>query len=245
MIELDTIYNEDCLIGMKEIPDKSIDMILTDPPYGTTRNKWDVHIDLDAMWLEFNRVIKDHGAMCVTCQQPFETDLINANRRYFRYEWVWDKRCASGFLNANRMPLRRHENVAVFYKHLPTYNPQFGKGEPYTRPRNGATSNYGVFERFTGDYDGRRYPTDIVSVINKQGFLGRGGVKQTHPTEKPIELFEYFIKTYTNVGDVVLDAFSGSGTTAAAAKRLGRRYICFETGAEYYRRSVERAAKAE
>lgn len=223
------LINGDCLEVMKEIPDKSIDMILADPPYGTTsRNKWDVVIPFEPMWEQINRVIKDDGAILIFSQLPFSCDLIQSNRKYFRYEWVYEKPNASGFLNANRMPLKCHENILVFYKKLPTYNPQKAEGKPYLRKTGSRTSkNYGVFdgsyhiENKTGD----RYPRDIIKFNKETGL---------HPTQKPVQLLEYLVKTYTNENETVLDSCMGSGSTGVACKNLNRNFIGIELDEKYF-----------
>lgn len=248
-LTLDTIYNEDCLIGMDRIPDKSIDMILCDLPYGTTRNKWDSVISLDNLWVQYKRVIKDKGVIVLTGQIPFTIDLANSNREWLRYEWIWEKHNSTGFLNANRMPMKVHENVLVFYNALGTYNPQgtipakkktpcgsmsdiydtksdYAKKKVQMRSVNDSpkmSSNYNDTPR--GYYfDLTNYPTDILRFKNDI---------VAHPTAKPVALFEYLIRTYTNEGETVLDNCMGSGTTAVACIRSGRHFIGFETNEEY------------
>lgn len=225
----------DCLILMDDLPDKSIDMILCDLPYGTTsRNKWDSIIPTDKLWAQYKRIIRDGGAIVLFAQQPFACDLIQSNRKWFRYEWIWEKSCAVGFLNANRMPLRAHENILVFYNKLPTYNPQKTNGKPYrAKSGNRATTNYGIFD---GDYrtvnlDGKRYPRDVIRFNGETGY---------HPTQKPVPLCEYLIKTYTNEGELVLDNCMGSGTTGLACVNTNRRFIGMELDKEYLRIAKER-----
>ena len=167
-MELNKIYNMDCLIGMKEIPDKSIDMILCDLPYGTTKNKWDSIIPFRLLWLEYERTIKDHGAMVFTGQGLFSINLIKSNEKYYRYTIIWEKTKAGGFLNAKRMPLQAHEDIIVFYKKLPTYNPQMGTGKPYTKKAitNGDGKNYGKFNRVgtVNINDGLRLPRSVIKI---------------------------------------------------------------------------------
>ena len=225
-MELNKIYNEDCLVGMKRIPDKSIDMILCDLPYGTTANKWDVVIPLDKLWEQYNRVIKDNGAIILTAQTPFDKVLGASKLDLLRYEWIWRKKQGTGHLNAKKMPLKNHENVLVFYKNLPTYNPQYEEGLPYIVTCSGHSSNYGnQTGGVTTVNDGFRYPLSV------QDF--KHDVDKLHPTQKPVVLFEYFIKTYTNEGDTVLDNCMGSATTAVACMNTDRNFIGFEKEKSY------------
>ncbi|WP_125702394.1 DNA-methyltransferase [Lacticaseibacillus daqingensis] len=224
-MELNKIYNQEALAGMAEIEAGTVDMILTDLPYGTTRNNWDSIIPLDAMWQQFNRVIKPNGAIVLTSQQPFTTRLISSNPKRFRYEWIWQKSIATGFLNARRMPLKKHENVLVFYQRLPTYNPQYTMGKPYMTRTNKASSNYGHMKpTATIATDGKRYPVDVLNIKSETGL---------HPTQKPVGLMAYMINTYTNAGETVLDCCMGSGTTAIAAIQTGRNFIGFELNKDY------------
>ena len=230
-MELNKIYNEDCLVGMSAIPDKSIDMILCDLPYGTTRNKWDTVLPLDWLWDEYNRIIKDSGAIVLTAQTPFDKVLGASNIENLKYEWIWVKSSGTGHLNAKKMPLKNHENILVFYKKLPTYNPQMTKGTPYTQKSGRASSNYNPQERVTTVNEGYRYPLTVQEFKSEKGL---------HPTQKPVELFEYLIKTYTNEDETVLDNCIGSGTTAIACINTNRKYIGFELDKGYYRASIER-----
>lgn len=216
----------DCIEAMRQIPDGSIDMVLADPPYGTTANKWDRTLPLEKMWWELRRVIRPNGAICLFAQQPFATDLINGSRREFRYEWVWEKVSAQGFLNANRMPLRAHELVLVFYKKLPTYHPQLTKGKPYKGSgESRMTSNYHTRRNISRDNDGFRYPRDV------QKFDGERGL---HPTQKPVALLEYLIRTYTDPGEIVLDFTMGSGSTGVACVNTDREFIGIELDKGYF-----------
>lgn len=235
MIELNKIYNEDCLEGMKRIPDKSVDMILCDLPYGTTRNKWDSIIPLEPLWEQYKRVIKDNGAILLTAQTPFDKVLGVSNLKMLRYEWIWNKSSGTGHLNAKKMPMKNHENVLVFYKKLPTYNPQMTKGKPYTQKSGRASSNYNPQERVTTINEGLRYPLTIQRFNNEKGL---------HPTQKPVALFEYLIKTYTNKGETVLDNCMGSGTTAIACLNTGRQYIGFELDKKYFDIACQRLDEA-
>lgn len=227
MIELNRIYNEECLVGMHKIPDKSVDMILCDLPYGTTRNKWDSVIPLEPLWAEYERVIKDSGAIVLSAQTPFDKVLGASNLKLLRYEWIWQKESGTGFLNAKKMPLKDHENVLVFYKKIPTYNPQMEQGRPYTAKKSHHGSSYGrdVVAEVITENDGQRYPKTVQRFCRDKD--------KFHPTQKPVDLFRYLIRTYTNPGDTVLDNCMGSGTTAVAALLEARNFIGFETDAGY------------
>ena len=242
MIELNKIYNEDCLEGMKRIPDKSVDMILADLPYGTTRNKWDSIIPLDLLWEQYDRIIKDNGAIVLTAQTPFDKVLGCSNLKLLRYEWIWEKTTSTGFLNAKKMPMKAHENILVFYKKLPKYNPQKTTG--HIRKVSSAehkigskvTSNYGE-HGLTGYDSTERYPRSIqVFPTDKQKTA-------VHPTQKPVALFEYLVKTYTDEGETVLDNVMGSGTTAVACINTDRNYIGFEMDTNYFNLANERIEK--
>ena len=241
MIELDTIYNEDCLTGMQRIPDGSVDCIICDLPYGTTRNAWDSVIPLDKLWEQYRRVIKRNGAIVLFSQQPFTSILIASNLEMFKYEWIWEKESGTGHLNANFAPMKVHENIAVFSKAAAcyvkdpadamTYNPQYKKGKPYhSKAINPAkSSNYDMNwqNSYETHQDGEHYrPTDII-------FAQRDDNKY-HPTQKPVDLLRYLILTYSNEGDTILDNTIGSGTTAVAALREKRHFIGFELNRDYY-----------
>lgn len=239
MLELNKIHQGNCLELMKEIPAESIDMILCDLPYGTTaRNKWDVVIPFDELWEHYERIIKENGAIVLTSQQPFTSKLIMSNERLFRYEWIWEKTTATGHLNAKKMPMKAHENILVFYKKLPTYNPQKTTGHSpvhsYTKYQDDGT-NYGKTKvGISGGGSTERYPRSVqVFSTDKQK-------EALHPTQKPIALMEYLIKTYTNEGDLVLDNCAGSGTTLLAADRLNRNWIGIEMESEYVQKAKER-----
>lgn len=227
-LELNRIYQRDCLSdgGMSLIPDKSVDMILCDLPYGTTRNKWDSIIPLDALWAQYERVIKDNGAIVLTAQTPFDKMLGASNLKLLKYEWVWEKIRPTGFLNAKKMPLKQHENILVFYKKPPVYNAQGLVYSPRVNKRSEKSfgTNYGNSgTENISEYT--NYPNDILKFnYDKEKF---------HPTQKPVALFEYLIRTYTNEGDIVLDNCMGSGTTAVAALKTGRKFIGFETEPAY------------
>jgi len=234
-IAVDTICLKRYEEGILDIPTASVDMILTDPPYGVTDCRWDTKPKLDFMWQEFNRVLKDNGAAIVTATQPFATEVINANRKAFRYDLVWAKSNPVGHLNAKRMPLRQHELVLVFYRKLPTYNPQMVPGD-FREGRSGGACKSGVYANYKSivHASSLRYPTSLLP-IDKEGAGPR-----RHPTQKPLALFEYLIESYSNPGELVFDPFMGSGTTAVAAKRCGRHYLGFETEREYWEMSNTR-----
>ena len=228
----------DCLERMKEIPDGSVDMILTDPPYGTTACKWDSMIPLEPMWEQLKRIIKPNGAIVMTASQPFTTTLIASNMKMFRYCWVWKKSKATNFLNAKKQPLRKHEDICVFYKKPPTYKPQMTKGDPYTKGirKNQLTGSYGDFSAIeVKSEDGMRYPTDVVYFKTAES---EGAV--LHSTQKPVALMEYLIKTYTNEGETVLDFTMGSGSTGVACKNLNRKFIGIELDEEYFKIAQDR-----
>ena len=240
------LYQGDCLEIMKEIKDKSIDMILCDLPYGTTQNKLDIIIPFEPLWKQYERIIKDNGAIILFAQGIFYVDLVNSNRKLFRYDLVWDKCLVSGFLNAKRMPLRQHEQIAVFYKKLPTYNPQFTQGKPlhskgiaYTN-KEIKNQNYGKFN-ITDDIRAgstQKYPTSIIKFQKPHPSI------TIHRTQKPVELLEYLIKTYTNENDLVLDNCMGSGSTGVACKNLNRNFIGIELDENYFNIAKERIDKA-
>ena len=222
----------DCLDRMKEIPDGSVDMVLADPPYGTTQCKWDSVIPFEPMWEQLKRVLKHNGAIVMTASQPFTSALVMSNVKMFKYCWVWDKvNRPTGHLNAKKMPLRQTEDVVVFYSNPPSYNPQMTQGKPYTATGSKQSSNYGSqVKSTTVCADGLRYPRELIRIAADE----RGTVGRIHPTQKPVALMEYLIKTYTNEGETVLDFTMGSGTTGVAAKNLGRSFIGIELDQDYF-----------
>ena len=223
----------DCLEIMKDIPDKSIDMILCDLPYGTTRNKWDSIIPLDKLWEQYERIIKENGAIILFSQMPFTAELTHSNLKLFKYEWIWEKDNGTGFLNAKKMPLKIHENILVFYKKLPTYNPQMRTGfKPYKCKQGRHSTNYGLYEQgHITESNGERYPIDIIEFKKDSGL---------HPTQKPVALLEYLIKTYTNEGDLVLDNCMGSGSTGVACINTNRNFIGIELDEKYFEIAKQR-----
>ena len=228
-MEKNIIYHDDCIEGMKTLPDNSVDMVLTDPPYGTTRNKWDTVVDMDAFWKEIKRVTKKNSAILIFTQMPFTATAVMSNLKMFRYEWICEKHNPTGFLNAKRMPLKYHENVLVFYEKLPTYNPQMIQGKQHSRGGTGRQSkNYGSYADTKRIISNTYFPRDVLKVNWQDSMRG------LHPTQKPVSLCEYFIKTYSNKGDIILDPFIGSGTTAVAAINTERKYIGFEKDDKYF-----------
>ena len=234
---MNKIIHGDCLEVMKQIPDKSIDMILADLPYGTTACKWDTIIPFEPLWEQYKRIIKDNGAIVLTASQPFTSALVMSNPKMFKVAIVWNKKKAGNFVQGNIQPLKIHEDVLIFYSKQPTYNPQKTLLDKPQKVRNGAKNRQdrkeaGGFggtviysDKFEAD---KKLPTTIVE-ISKDNY----GKNVFHPTQKPVALFEYLIKTYTNEGDLVLDNVAGSGTTGVACKNLNRNYILIEKEQEY------------
>lgn len=222
---INQLFEGDCLKYLKQFPDNSIDMVLCDLPYGTTQNKWDSVISLSKLWKEYERVVKDNGAIVLTSQGLFTAQLMMSNPKMFKYKWIWEKSKPTNFLNAKKQPLRKYEDVCVFYKKQPTYNPQMTKGEPYNKGvrKNQLSGSYGDFQPVHVYSDGSRYPTDIIyfKTAESEG-------KVIHPTQKPIELGRYFIRTYSNPGDLILDNTFGSGSFLVAALLEGRNFVGIE-----------------
>jgi site-specific DNA-methyltransferase (adenine-specific) len=232
------IYHGDCIEVMSaHVGSASVDMILTDLPYGITQNRKDIPVPFDGLWEQYMRIIKPNGAILLFAASTFYIDLVNSNRKYFRYDIIWDKVLVSGFLSSHRMPMRRHEQIAVFYKKLPTYNPQFTEGAPLHSQGVRAlgnsyvkNSNYGNF-RTTGDErqgSTQKYPTSIIR------FSKVHPSKSSHPTEKSIPMLEYLIKMYTNPGEHVLDSCMGSGTCGIAALNTQRIFTGIEIDESYF-----------
>ena len=247
-MELNRIYNMDCLEGMKRIPDKSVDMILCDLPYGTTACSWDEIIPFSEMWSQYNRVIKNNGLIVLTGDEPFTSKLINSNILNFKYRITWNKMQGGGFLNAKKMVLKQTEDICVFSNvklgHS-TYNPQMRKKETHKIRKIGKRNPVG--ETTYGKHNGQvskgydntvSYPTNLISISSKSGECN--SQTRFHPTQKPVALFEYLIKTYTNEDETVLDNCMGSGTTAIACMNTKRNFIGFELDETYYNKSLER-----
>lgn len=234
MADLDELVNSiiegDCLKAMKTIPDESIDMILCDLPFGTTQNKWDSVINLKRLWKEYERVIKPTGAIVLNSQGLFTAKLILSNERLFKYKITWVKSKPTNFLNAKKQPLRKHEDICVFYKKQTQYTPQMAEGKPYTKGvrKDQYTGSYGEYKPvLVESKDGQRYPTDVIyfKTAESEG-------KVWHPTQKPIDLGRYLVKTYSKPGDVVLDNTCGSGSYLVAALLEGRNFIGIEKNAD-------------
>lgn len=204
----------DCLDIMPTLPDHSFDAIIADLPYGTTACKWDSVIPFEPLWAQYKRLIKEHGAIVLFGSQPFTSALVMSNVEWFRYCLVWEKSCPTGFLDANRKPLKAHEDISVFYAGLPTYNPQMTAAKRKVTKRSGNAEHYGAHKRINTDNNGLAYPRSVL-------YYARANDPQ-HPTQKPVALLEYLIRTYTNVGDTILDNTMGSGTTMVACVHTGR-----------------------
>ena len=242
MTENVTLFHADCLDAMKEIADGSVDMIAADLPYGVTACKWDSVIPFAPLWEQFKRIIKPKGAIVLTASQPFTSALVMSNPGWFRYEWIWKKNRATGHLDAKKKPLKTHENICVFYESLPTYAPQMRKGEKHIRgPRAQRLRSCEVYSLFN-DKQNRNYESD---EFYPQSVLEIGAeMIPVHPTQKPVALFEYLIRTYTNEGETVLDCCFGSGTTGVAAIRTGRKFIGIEQDADYFCVGAKRISDA-
>lgn len=232
---LDKIQYGNCMDILPELPSKSIDMILCDLPYGTTRNKWDSVIPLEPLWEQYERVIKDNGAIVLTAAQPFTAHLIVSNTKLFKYEWIWSKTIGSGQLNAKKQPLRTHESILVFYKKPPVYNAQMTEGKPYHAKRKATYEGPGYNQQRANETknEGLRLPKSVLNIPNPR-------IKGGHPTQKPVALMEYLVKTYTNPGEIVLDNAMGSGTTAVAALNTGRHFVGMENDPKYYDMATQR-----
>jgi len=232
----------DCLERMKEIPGGSVDMVMCDLPYGTTACKWDAIIPFEPLWAAYRRVCKPNAAIVLTASQPFTSALVMSNAPGFKYCWVWDKvNRPTGHLNAKKQPLRETEDVTVFYAGKPTYNPQMTDGEPYVATGSKTSDCYGSQRKTTTICTGKRYPRNVLKIPADE----RGTVGRIHPTQKPVALMEYLIRTYTNEWDVVLDNTMGSGTTGVGCIRSGRRFIGIERDPEYFKIATERIQSAQ
>lgn len=231
-----TLFKGDCLELMKDVADKSVDMILCDLPYGITQCKWDTVIPFEPLWAHYKRIIKDNGAIVLFGSQPFTSALVMSNPKWFRYEWIYIKTSPTGFLNAKKMPMREHENICVFYKKLPIYNPQMQERSELGKKNAGKRSSHTT----AGTEVYRKLQTKREMVLplrlpgSTQKFTNHTARNRLHPTQKPVALCEYLIKTYTNEGELVLDNCMGSGTTGVAAKNLNRRFIGMEMDEKYF-----------
>ena len=226
----------DCLERMKEIPDNSIDMVLTDPPYGTTACKWDTVIDFELMWKELKRITKDNGAICLFSQMPFSASLVMSNPKMFKYNWVWNKPRATGHLNAKIYPMKDHEDIQVFCKKPHNYYPQFSRGKAYTCQSGKGSENYNKQISIKTNNEGRRYPKTTLSFNVAKTKL--------HPTQKPVALLEYLIKTYTLENETVLDFTAGSFSTGVACVNLNRKFVGIEKDDRYFEIGSNRVKEA-
>ena len=238
------LYLADCLDIMPTLESKSIDLVVCDLPYGRTHNRWDVSIPFDKLWTNYDRIVKDNGAIVLFADGLFMAELMLSNKKMWRYNLVWDKVLTSGFLNANKQPLRQHEEIVVFYKKQPTYNPQKVKGtlnHSKGVKKDSANNNYNQFNfidnrNILGDM---KHPKSILTFSKPHPSVS------VHPTEKPVALLEWIVKTYTNDGDWVLDNCMGSGSTGVACKRLGRNFIGIELDEHYFEIAQQRISAAE
>jgi site-specific DNA-methyltransferase (adenine-specific) len=237
-LSTNSLVNADCLEAMKYIADKSIDCIIADLPYGTTACKWDTIIPFEPLWAQYKRIIKDNGAIVLFGSQPFTSALVMSNPKWFKYEWIWNKKRPTGFAIVKKQPMKEHENILIFYKNQPTYNRQFRKkdikNQRANRVRNSIekeysiSDNWGIKPKFSVDFDDtKKNPSTILEYSNSNH-------GKLHPTQKPVLLLEYLVKTYTNEGDTVLDNTMGSGTTGVAAKNLKRSFIGIEMDENYF-----------
>lgn len=234
------LINGECLAELEKLESGSVDLILCDLPYGTTQCKWDTVIDLKSLFTQYLRVLKSNKAIVLTAQQPFTSKLVMTAPDLFKYDWVWKKPKGTGHLNANKQPMRDKEDILVFSNGKTPYYPQLISGTPYKNKAgkdhtssSSMTDSYGVYKNFRNDNDGKRYPKQVLEF----GVVGRGSV---HPTQKPVELMEYMIKTYTLPGEVVLDNTMGSGTTGVASIKLARNFIGMELDATYFDHALTR-----
>jgi len=229
-IMIDTVFNEDCYETLCRLQQGSVDLLLQDTPFGVTQNEWDIKPDLPKMWEQWERVTKENGAMIFFATQPFASELILSNTKLFRYDIIWYKALGTGFLNANKMPMRNHESILVFYRKLPTYNPVMTAGKMRMKgsKKGNATTNYGNYEGKT-KVDDQYFPQSVIDFSN-----GDRTSENDHPTQKPLDLIRYLVKTYSNENDIVFDGYMGSGTTATACITEKRKFIGSELNAEYF-----------
>lgn len=227
------LYNNDCLKILPTLPDHSVDMILADLPFGSTRNQWDSIIPMDQLWEQYKRLLKVGGVVALFGDEPFSSSLRMSNPKWYRYDWYWIKNRGSGFLNAKRMPLKAVETISIFYPKLPLYNPQMLSGKPYKAKNDTKSNNWGSYKTgWVTNNNGTRYPVNAIH-FNKLA-------KTIHPTQKPVDLLEYLIKTYTNENMTVLDNTMGSGSTGVACKNLNRNFIGIEKDPDYFKLAEER-----
>lgn len=231
-----SLFNEDCLSTLKRVETGSVDLLLQDTPFGCTQNEWDIKPNFNEMWNEWERVTKENGAMIFFGTQPFASELILSRPDLFKYDIIWYKALGTGFLNANKMPMRNHEHILVFYRKLPTYNPQMTVGKMRTKgnAKDKSSTNYGYYKPAVSVND-QYYPQSVIDITN-----GDRTSENDHPTQKPVDLIRYLILTYSNKGDTVFDGYSGSGTTAHACILEGRKFIGSELNETYFKKSVKR-----
>ena len=239
------LLHGDCIEQMSRLPDNCIDLVLTDPPYGTTQNKWDSIIPLDQMWKELKRVTRPESAIVIMAMQPFTSAVVMSNPCMFKYEWVWQKSKGTGHLNAKRQPMRNKEDILVFYQKQCNYFPQMTVGTPYKNKAgkdhtstSSMTDSYGEYSNFRNENTGFRYPKQILEIASVE----RNSV---HPTQKPVALMEYLIKTYTKEKEIVLDFTMGSGTTGVACKNLNRSFVGIELNSDYFNLATKRIEDGE
>lgn len=244
IIEDCTLYRGNCFEALEEIRDA--DCVITDPPYALTDNEWDELIDLDLFWELIHKAAKINAAYCIFCQMPFAGELYASNKKNFKHDIVYVKPKLTGFLNAKKMPLREHESIYVFYRKMPTYNPQMGTGKPYVKKRSKESSNYRHAERKTEYYsEGWRYPTSILNVDHDLCFYTCGYKPfPQHPTQKSVAALSVLAKTYTNKGQIILDPFMGSGSTGVAAVKTGRKFIGIEQDEKWFEVACRRIEQA-
>ena len=233
------LFKGDCIELLKQIEDESIDLVLADLPYGMTANHWDSVIPMDQLWDHYTRILKVGGVVALFGHEPFSSNLRLSNPKWYRYDWYWIKNRGSGFLNAKRMPLKAVETISIFYPKLPLYNPQMTAGKPYRTKNHSISNNWGASYKigWITDNKGSRYPVNAIH-FNKIA-------KTIHPTQKPVDLLEYLIKTYTNEGMTVLDNTMGSGSTGVACVNTNRNFIGMELDADYFKIAKERIKKAD
>ncbi len=239
---LNKIIQGDCLDIMPRFPNNSVDMVLCDLPYGLTKNKWDCVIPFDGLWQEYNRIVKPTGAVVLMSQGVFTARLILSNVKMFKYKWTWVKSKSTNFLNVRRQPLRKHEDICVFYRKQPTYHPQMERGAPYNKGvrKDQLTGSYGAFKPVVvKSSTGQRFPCDVIYFPTAES---EGPVD--HPTQKPVELGRYLIRTYTNEGDTVLDNTCGAGSFLVAAALENRNFIGIDNEPEYVKKAREKLRRS-
>ena len=240
------LYKGDCLELMKDIPDKSIDLILCDLPYGTTNCKWDNVIPFKPLWEQYNRIIKDNGAIVLFGSEPFSSQLRMSNLKNYRYDWIWEKSLGANPLLCKKQPMKYHENISVFYKKQSTYNPQMTKGKMRNKkPVTWGNKKDEIYNGSLSSFNGKDNVNDLYYPRSYQYFSNANQKEKLHPTQKPVSLLEYLIKTYTNEGDLVLDNCMGSGSTGVACINTNRNFIGIELDENYFNIAKERIENAK